>query len=266
MVYRLARTVGLALLVGSLLLTACGGDDAASNADVASDRTAAQAEPETRPSTTPTTPESIPASTTEKTAAAPSKGDAVGIAAIDSFITEQAIDKSASDWKTSLPKPPQAEFGDETIYWNLATNVGNIKVRLLPEVAPMHVSSTIYLTNLGFYDDVIFHRVITGFMAQGGDPLGKGFGGPGYKYDGEFSPSVRHDKPGLLSMANSGPGTDGSQFFLTFVPTPHLDGKHTIFGEVVDGTDTVRTLEAAGSRNGRPTERLVIEQATITTE
>ena len=100
-------------------------------------------------------------------------------------------------------------------------------------------------------------------MAQGGDPTGTGSGGPGYQYAGEFSPKVRHDRPYLLSMANAGPNTDGSQFFLTFVPTPWLDGKHTIFGEVVEGQDTVKKLEAAGSPSGRPKEELKIIKATI---
>jgi cyclophilin family peptidyl-prolyl cis-trans isomerase len=195
------------------------------------------------------------------------KEELMSLAAIEAFIAEQNIDTSGSSWKTKLPKPPMASFGeDETIYWMLETNVGDIKIELLPQVAPMHVTSTIYLTKLGFYDDVVFHRVIDGFMAQGGDPLGRGTGGPGYQYDGEFDPSVRHDKPGLLSMANAGPGTDGSQFFLTFVPTPHLDGKHTIFGVVVDGMDTVKALEARGSRSGRTTEPLQIETATIVVE
>ena len=195
------------------------------------------------------------------------QGDQVGIHAIDAFIESQNIDSSASNWKTSLPKPPQVEFEDDkTYFWNLETNVGNMKIKLDPEVAPMHVSSTVYLTRLGFYDDVVFHRVITGFMAQGGDPLGRGTGGPGYQYDGEFSPSVRHDRPGLLSMANAGPGTDGSQFFITFVPTPHLDGKHTLFGEVVEGKDTLNTLEAGGSRSGQTTQDLRIQKATIEVE
>jgi cyclophilin family peptidyl-prolyl cis-trans isomerase len=136
-------------------------------------------------------------------------------------------------------------------------------VRLMPEVAPMHVSSTIYLTRLGFYDGLSFHRVITGFMAQGGCPRGTGTGGPGYQYDGEFDPSVRHNRPGLLSMANAGPGTDGSQFFLTFVATPWLDGKHTIFGEVVEGVETLQALEKRGSQSGRTDEPLEIRRATI---
>jgi cyclophilin family peptidyl-prolyl cis-trans isomerase len=127
----------------------------------------------------------------------------------------------------------------------------------------MHVSSTIYLTKLGYYDGLAFHRVIQGFMAQGGCPVGRGTGGPGYEYDGEFDANVRHDRPGLLSMANRGPGTDGSQFFLTFVPTPHLDNNHTIFGEIVDGMETLAALESAGSSSGATTTPLVIEKATI---
>ena len=193
--------------------------------------------------------------------------DDPAIQAIDSFIGDQNVDKSKSNWKTSLRMPPKQSFDSgKTYYWNLATNKGDMKIKLMPDVAPMHVTSTIYLTRLGFYDDVIFHRVITGFMAQGGDPLGRGTGGPGYKYPGEFDRSVRHDKPGLLSMANAGPNTDGSQFFLTFVPTPHLDGKHTIFGEVVEGKGTLNELEKAGSRSGKPSEKLVIEKATIAVE
>ena len=189
------------------------------------------------------------------------------IEAIDAFIAEQNINRDDPKWRTRLPKPPSAAFDDgKTVYWNLQTNHGPIKVRLMPDVAPMHVSSTVYLTKLGFYDGLLFHRVITGFMAQGGCPLGTGTGGPGYDYDGEFSPDVKHDRPGLLSMANAGPGTDGSQFFLTFVETSWLDGKHTIFGEVVDGMDVVKALEARGSRGGTPSEEMKIESATISAE
>ncbi|MEJ2132391.1 MAG: peptidylprolyl isomerase, partial [Gammaproteobacteria bacterium] len=132
------------------------------------------------------------------------------IAAIDAFIEEQSINTSRNRWKTELPRPPKVEFEHgKTYYWDLETNHGPMVFRLMPDVAPMHVSSTIYLTHLGFYDGLTFHRVISGFMAQGGDPLGNGRGGPGYKYAGEFDPGVRHDRPGLLSMANAGPGTDG---------------------------------------------------------
>ena len=195
------------------------------------------------------------------------KPEDAAIAAIDAFIAEQDVDKSQGSWKTKLEKPPKVSFTvGKTYYWNLETNKGPIKIKLMPDVAPMHVSSTIYLTRLGFYDDTIFHRVITGFMAQGGDPTGTGRGGPGYKYDGEFDSSVKHDKPGMLSMANAGPGTDGSQFFLTFVKTPHLDGKHTIFGRVVEGMDTVKEIEKAGSRSGKTTEEILLESATISVE
>jgi len=110
---------------------------------------------------------------------------------------------------------------------------------------------------------VLFHRVIPGFMAQGGDPLGTGTGGPGYSYAGEFSPNAQHDKPGILSMANAGPNTDGSQFFITFVPTAYLNGKHTVFGEVTKGMDSLKGLEAAGSESGRTKEKLEIKKATI---
>jgi cyclophilin family peptidyl-prolyl cis-trans isomerase len=189
------------------------------------------------------------------------------IATIDAFIAEQNVDKSRRAWKSTLEKPSKVSFtAGKNYFWNIETNKGAIKVKLMPDVAPMHVSSTIYLTRLGFYDDTVFHRVISGFMAQGGDPTGTGRGGPGYKYDGEFDRSVKHDKPGLLSMANSGPGTDGSQFFLTFVKTPHLNGKHTIFGRVVEGMDTVKDLEKVGSRSGKTKEKLMIESATISVE
>lgn len=183
---------------------------------------------------------------------------------IDQFINSQNVDKSGSNWKLKLNKPPKQSFDQgKTYVWNLETNVGNIAIKLLPKTAPMHVTSTIYLTRLGFYDNVRFHRVITDFMAQGGDPTGTGRAGPGYTYDGEFSATVRHDKPGLLSMANAGPGTDGSQFFLTFKATSWLDGKHTIFGEVIDGKETLRALELAGSGSGRTSKKLEIVKANI---
>ncbi len=189
------------------------------------------------------------------------------VAAIDRFIGQQSIDKSKVDWKTALAKPPKVDFAPgKTYFWNLDTSLGPVTIKLNPAVAPMHVSSTIYLTRLGFYDGVVFHRVIPGFMAQGGDPLGRGTGGPGYEYDGEFDATVKHDHPGILSMANRGPGTDGSQFFITFVATPHLNGRHTIFGEVVEGMDTVRAMEKRGSQGGQPSERIEIRTATISVQ
>jgi cyclophilin family peptidyl-prolyl cis-trans isomerase len=190
----------------------------------------------------------------------------VGVAAIEKFIVDHPVEKKG-DWKTRVPRPPKVAFDPaKKVFWKLQTNVGDVKIRLMPEVAPMHVSSTVYLTKLGFYDGVVFHRVIPQFMAQGGDPTGTGMGGPGYQYAGEFDPKVKHDKGGLLSMANAGPGTDGSQFFLTFVATPWLDGKHTIFGEVVEGKATLKELEARGSQGGKTSEKLLIQRASIETE
>lgn len=167
-------------------------------------------------------------------------------------------------WKLKLEKPELMKFdSNKDYFWILETNKGTIRIKLMPDVAPMHVTSTIFLTRKGFYDGVTFHRVIPGFMAQGGCPLGTGRGGPGYKYEGEFKPNVKHDRPYLLSMANAGPGTDGSQFFLTFKATPWLDGKHTIFGEIVAGQDVMKKLEAVGSPNGTPKEKLLIIKARI---
>lgn len=210
---------------------------------------------------------STSAAVTEKVEEVVKATEGAAMKAIEEFIASANINTNAGGWKTSLPKPPAAIFSpDEQYYWNIETSHGNIKIKLMPDVAPMHVTSTIYLTLLGYYDDLVFHRVIPDFMAQGGCPLGAGTGGPGYEYAGEFDPSVRHDRPGLLSMANRGPNTDGSQFFLTFVPTPHLNARHTIFGEVVEGMDTVKTLESKGSPSGRTTERIEMKKCTITTE
>ena len=186
------------------------------------------------------------------------------LAAVDAFIATREIDRSNPRWKEKLPPPPMLPFDEAHRYiWELDTNRGVLVIRLYPDAAPVHVSSTIYLTRLGFYDSLPFHRVITGFMAQGGDPRGKGTGDPGYEYAGEISDSLSHDKRGILSMANAGPGTDGSQFFITFAPTPHLDGKHTIFGEVIGGKRTLERIEEVGSRSGRTSETVLIQKASI---
>ncbi|TDR17569.1 peptidylprolyl isomerase [Marinicella litoralis] len=189
------------------------------------------------------------------------------ISELNSFIAEQKVDKTKNNWKTSLSKPPKVKFSkDKTYQWHLETTEGKMVIEFLPDEAPMHVSSTIYLTLLGFYDDIKFHRVINGFMAQGGDPLGIGSGNPGYKYDGEYDGSSKHDKAGTLSMANAGQGTDGSQFFLTFTATPHLNGKHTVFGYLKDGMDVLRKIEKLGSRSGRPSKEIKIIKATVAVE
>ncbi|MCK5941003.1 MAG: peptidylprolyl isomerase [Planctomycetes bacterium] len=134
--------------------------------------------------------------------------------------------------------------------WHVETSEGPLTIRYLVDSTPMHCTAGIYLARLGYYDGLNFHRIIPGFMAQGGCPTGTGTGGPGFFMDGEFPKNMRkHDRGGLLSMANTGrPRSDGSQFFLTFVPTPHLDGKHTVWGEVIEGMETVKKLEKKGTR------------------
>jgi cyclophilin family peptidyl-prolyl cis-trans isomerase len=122
------------------------------------------------------------------------------------------------------------------------TEKGDFEIELFADKAPKTVNNFVFLARDGFYDGVTFHRVIAGFMAQGGDPTGTGTGGPGYKFADEFHPDLKHSKPGILSMANAGRNTNGSQFFITFAPTPHLDGKHAVFGQVVKGMDVVRSI------------------------
>ena len=184
-------------------------------------------------------------------------GADAAIKAIDAQIAKAAIDKKNPAWRTKLPMPTVVKFDPAKSYFvHMMTSKGEVVVKFRPDVAPLHVTNFIYLTRMGYYDGLSFHRVITKFMAQGGCPLGNGMGGPGYGFNGEFSPNARHNRPGLLSMANAGPGTDGSQFFLTFVPTPWLDGKHSIFGEVTSGMDVLKLLEDKGSQNGATSEKL----------
>jgi len=118
---------------------------------------------------------------------------------------------------------------------------GGFRLRLFDDQAPITVNNFVFLARNGFYNGVVFHRVIPGFMAQGGDPTGTGMGGPGYQFEDEFHPELTHEI-GSLSMANSGPNTNGSQFFITFEPQPHLDGRHSVFGQVVDGMDVVKSI------------------------
>jgi len=159
------------------------------------------------------------------------------------------------------------------------TNKGNFKVKLFADKAPKTVENFTSLasgtkeftdpktgqpTKKPFYNGLVFHRVIKDFMIQGGCPLGTGTGGPGYRFGDEFHPELKHSKPGLLSMANAGPGTNGSQFFITTVPTPWLDNRHTIFGEVVEGYNIVEQINnvKTGAMD-RPAEPVVIEKITI---
>ena len=166
-----------------------------------------------------------------------------------------------------------------TLTATLRTTEGPIVIRLLPDQAPKTVRNFVDLAQGGrewtdprtgrattgrLYDGTIFHRVIPNFMIQGGDPLGTGRGGPGYEFGDEIHPDLAFDRPYLLAMANAGPGTNGSQFFITTVPTPWLNGKHTIFGEVIDGADVVdRISRVKSGSQDRPVEDVTLESVTV---
>ncbi|MBK6687220.1 MAG: peptidylprolyl isomerase [Deltaproteobacteria bacterium] len=154
----------------------------------------------------------------------------------------------------------------------LHTSLGDIEVKLFSDKVPKTVGNfvglaegTIPWSKPGpLYKHILFHRIIKGFMLQGGDPEGSGRGGPGYRFEDEFASDLRHNKPGILSMANAGPNTNGSQFFLTTVPTPHLDNKHSVFGEVVKGMEVVKKLEnVATDRGDRPIDPVYLESITV---
>jgi peptidyl-prolyl cis-trans isomerase A (cyclophilin A) len=167
----------------------------------------------------------------------------------------------------------------ESIFATLRTSAGPIRVELFPHYAPKTVANFVGLSegtqqytdprtgqagSGPYYNGVIFHRVIPNFMIQGGDPLGNGTGGPGYKFADEFHPELQFDRPYLLAMANAGPGTNGSQFFITTVPTPHLNRKHTIFGEVIQGQDIVDKIsDTVTDRRDRPVKDVVLESVVI---
>ena len=166
---------------------------------------------------------------------------------------------------TQYSRPPAMSIDAAKSYTaTLKTNHGEIIIELFASDAPATVNSFVFLARENFYDGVIFHRVIDGFMIQGGDPTGTGSGGPGYKFQDEFVPSITFAEPGLLAMANSGPGTNGSQFFITVTPTPHLNGKHTIFGKVTDGYDVALAISKlnTGPRD-KPADPVVIESIDI---
>ena len=165
------------------------------------------------------------------------------------------------------------------LHAHFMTSEGSFTIRLFDAEAPNTVANFVGLAEgtkewtdpktgakkkAPFYDGIIFHRVIDGFMIQGGDPLGKGYGGPGYKFGDEFHASLRHTREGLLSMANAGPNTNGSQFFITLAPTPHLDNRHSIFGVVEDGMDVVRKIgKVRTGAQDRPANDVVINKVTI---
>ena len=157
-------------------------------------------------------------------------------------------------WST----PPEMTIDPAKTYTaTFKTDKGDIVCQLFAAKVPRTVNNFVFLARQGFYDNMIFHRVIRDFMAQGGDPTGTGMGGPGYKFNDEFDPSLRHKGPGVLSMANAGPNTNGSQFFITHVATPWLDNKHAIFGQVIKGLDVLLSIpERDPSRRDSPAIQL----------
>jgi cyclophilin family peptidyl-prolyl cis-trans isomerase len=166
----------------------------------------------------------------------------------------------------SYDRPPELALDPAKEYYaDFVTEKGEFRVRLFDEEAPETVNNFVSLARDGYYDGTTFHRVIEGFMAQGGDPTGTGTGGPGYTIPDEFHPDLRHDRPGVLSMANAGPNTGGSQFFITHVATPWLDDRHAVFGEVVEGMEVVNALRerdpARDREPGDTIERVEIEES-----
>lgn len=156
------------------------------------------------------------------------------------------------------PQPPSGTLdASKTYAARFVTERGDIVCELYAADAPLTVENFVNLARAGFYDGTTFHRVIPRFMAQGGDPEGTGRGGPGYQFGDEFSPQRRHDAAGVLSMANAGPNTNGSQFFITLAPTPHLDGRHSVFGRVTGGMDVLQSIrERDPSRDKAPGDRI----------
>ena len=142
----------------------------------------------------------------------------------------------------------------------IKTNKGDIDITIFASKVPLTAANFLNLAKRGYYNGVKFHRVIKNFMVQGGDPTGTGSGGPGYKFEDEIDPTLKHSKPGILSMANAGPRTNGSQFFITHVPTPHLDGKHAVFGEVTKGMEVVNAIAQGSMATTRKTARMTIQE------
>jgi cyclophilin family peptidyl-prolyl cis-trans isomerase len=162
-------------------------------------------------------------------------------------------------------KAPEMEIDPEASFRAvMETTQGRVVVELFARQTPVTVNNFVFLSRQGFYDGLSFHRVIDGFMVQGEDPEGTGMGGPGYRFEDEFRQELRFEAPGLLAMANAGPNTNGSQFFITVGEASHLNGRHTIFGRVVEGMDVVETISKLPTdRQDRPTDDARIERVTI---
>lgn len=227
----------LALAAAIALVGACG-----SGSEPAGDPEPSPPTEET-PTPTPTEPEADSAETLEL-------GEP--LAAIPMDMPEDPAERNGM-----FDAPPARVIDDSQVHYAvLHTEKGDITIQLFADRAPVTVNNFVYLALTGFYDDTMFHRVIENFMAQGGDPRGTGSGGPGYRFQDEMVSNLNFDRPGLLAMANAGPGTNGSQFFITFVPTPHLNQNHTIFGEVIEGMEVVNSIQFRDPGSSVPGDRI----------
>jgi cyclophilin family peptidyl-prolyl cis-trans isomerase len=164
------------------------------------------------------------------------------------------------------PPPMTIDVNKKYLATFKMANGGEFVAELFDDQAPKTVNNFVFLARQGYYNGTTFHRVLDGFMAQGGDPTGTGSGGPGYQFEDEFSDELTFDKPGSLAMANSGPNTNGSQFFITYAPTPHLNGLHTIFGQIIEGMDVVNAITRRDPQQAPAFEGDAIETITITEE
>ena len=211
-----------------------------------------------------TEPTMVPESVPESTAVAPPMATAQAVPTITQVPT-QTISLSRPAGRARYSAPPEMALDASSDYVaDFRTNYGNFRVELLSAQTPVTVNNFVFLAQQGYYDELVFHRVIEDFMIQGGDPDGTGGGGPGYVFQDEIVPGLVFDAPGKLAMANSGPGTNGSQFFITTVPTPHLTGNHTIFGMVTEGLAVVDAIsQVATDRSDRPQQQVIIERIDI---
>ncbi len=208
------------------------------------------------------TPTAMPTSTPRPTLTLPAPSPTT-VPAQGGSESTPTTQKGVTKIKQYSQPPAMTIDADKRYVATVNTNQGSIVIELFPKEAPKTVNNFVFLAREGYYDGVIFHRVIESFMIQGGDPTGTGGGGPGYSFEDEFVPSLVFDRSGILAMANSGPNTNGSQFFITTVPTPHLNQRHTIFGTVLEGQDVAEAISKVPSRQDRPLSDVVIQSIEI---
>ena len=190
------------------------------------------------------------------------------LAEVDAYISGIELDRDAENWRFATPPPPALSVPEgERALWILETSAGVMRFELFHDIAPNHVSNTIYLSRLGFYDGLHFHRIVGGFVAQSGSPDGSLSGGPAYRFASEISKTRRgrHRRKGILSAAppKGRHDYDGSQFFITLKASPSLDGDHTVYGGMLDGKKVLRALDRAGTPSGRPLKKISILSARI---